>query len=185
MNPKKALLIIDMQNGCFTPDAPKLDADGVLERINSLSTQFRAIDAPVILIQQDSSKWKRFVPNTPEWETIPELEVSPNDISINKTANDAFYRSTLHATLKKLKVKELYITRSATEFCVNATVLSALTKDYSVTVVKDGHTTGDKPHIDAKRIVEHYNWVWQHMIPTKGSIKVLDFEALDRSTPLL
>ncbi|MBT1687173.1 isochorismatase family protein [Fulvivirgaceae bacterium PWU37] len=33
------------------------------------------------------------------------------------------------------------ITGSATDFCVESTVQSARSKDYQVTVVKDGHTT--------------------------------------------
>ena len=137
------------------------------------------MDAQVIFIQQDSSKWNRFTPNTTEWEILSELEVSNKDISINKTANDAFYESNLNSTLKKLKIKELFITGFATDFCVDATIKSALTKDFDITVVKNGYTTGDKPHIEAQRIVEHYNWIWQNLIPTKGRIKVLDYEELE------
>lgn len=33
----KALLIIDMQQGSFTPAAPRHDAEGVVNRINLLS----------------------------------------------------------------------------------------------------------------------------------------------------
>ena len=171
-----------MQKGCFTPEAPKFDSDGVIKRINSLSQKFRDLDAPVIFIQQDSSKWNRFIPNTTEWEILSELEVNNEDISINKTANDAFYQSNLNSLLKKLKIQELYITGFATDFCVDATIKSALTKDFNVTIVKNGHTTGDKPHINAKNIVEHYNWIWQNLIPTKGKIKVLDFEDLELTT---
>ncbi len=183
MKNKAALLIIDMQKGCFTPEAPKLDSDGVIERINALSQKFRDLNAPVIFIQQDSSKWNRFIPNTTEWEILSELEVSNKDIAINKTVNDAFYKSSLNSILKKLKIQELYITGFATEFCVDVTIKSALTKDFDIIIVKNGHTTGDKPHIEAKKIVEHYNWLWQNLIPTKGKIKVRDFEELEIATP--
>lgn len=63
-------------------------------------------------------------------------------------------------------VKELYITGCATDFCVEATVQSALAKHYDVTVVADGHTTAERPYLSAEKVNEHYNWVWQHMIPT-------------------
>ena len=42
-------------------------------------------------------------------------------------------------------------------------------------VVEDGHTTSDRPHISAETVIAHYNWVWQNMIPTEGSIKVRPF----------
>lgn len=178
MNTKRALIIIDMQKGCFTGENPKYDSDGVINRINSLSEKFRKSNSPVIFIQQDSSVWNRFVPNSTEWEILSELKVSDNDISINKTANDAFYQSNLTTVLEKFDIKDLFITGFATEFCVNATIQSALTKDFNVTVVKDGHTTASKPHLDAKGIIEHYNWVWQNLIPTKGMVKLLSFEEL-------
>lgn len=179
MKNKKVLLIIDMQKGCFVSEAPYYDLKGVIERINTLSQKFRNTDCPVIFIQQDSSKWDRFVPHTDEWEIIPDLQLDSEDISINKTANGAFYQSNLGSILSELDIKELFITGFATEFCVEATVQSALSKDFNITVVKNGHTTVDKPHIKAEKIIEHYNWVWQNMLPTKGRIKVLDFEELE------
>jgi nicotinamidase-related amidase len=182
MKNREALLIIDMQKGCFTEESPKFDSDGVIERINLLAQKFRDLDAPVIFIQQDSSKWNRLIPNTSEWEILSNLQVGNNDISINKTANDAFYQSNLHSLLNDLKIKEIFITGFATEFCVDATIQSALIKDFDITVVKNGHTTGDKLHITAKQIIEHHNWVWQNMIPTKGRIKVVNYEELEITT---
>lgn len=49
---------------------------------------------------------------------------------------------------------------------------SAITKEYNITVVADRHTTGDRDHLSAKKNIEHYNWVWQNRIPTKGNLKV-------------
>lgn len=47
-------------------------------------------------------------------------------------------------------------------------------------MVKDGHTTGDGPHLKAEKVIEHYNWVWQNMIPTKGKIETMDFEQIKK-----
>ena len=66
----------------------------------------------------------------------------------------------------------MFITGCATDFCVESTIQSALTKDYNITVVSDGHTTGERPHLAAVKVIEHYNWVWNNMIPTKGKIDV-------------
>lgn len=83
-----------------------------------------------------------------------------------------FYKSELQSKLNEIQVGELFITGCATDFCVESTIQSALIKDYNITVVKDGHTTGERPHLKAEQVIEHYNWVWQNMIPTNGHIKV-------------
>lgn len=178
MKNRKALLIIDMQKGCFTKENPKFDIEGVVMRINALSKIFRESDLPVIFIQHDGSKENAFIPNTVEWEILSELEVIKGDILINKYANDAFYNSNLKTKLVELGIDELFIMGSATDFCVEATIQSAIAKDYDITVVGNGHTTGDRPHLKAGKVIEHYNWIWQNMIPTKGMISVMDFEKI-------
>ncbi len=169
---KTALLIIDMQKGSFTDKTPRFDTDGVVSRINQLAATFRASDLPVIFIQHDGTGTGEFEKNSIPWENLDELMVTANDILVDKYANDVFYRSELESILRKLDVKELLVTGCATDFCVESTVQSALTKDFNVIVVKDGHTTGDRPHLKAGKVIEHYNWVWHNMIPTKGKVAV-------------
>ena len=176
MRIKKALLVIDMQKGSFTPKTPRFDTKGVLTRINGLARLFRQMDRPVIFIQHHGNGTGEFEKNTEEWELLDELEIEPTDILIDKIANDVFYKSKLQSKLKELKIEELYITGCATDFCVESTIQSALTKDFNLTVVKDGHTTGERPHLKAEKVIEHYNWVWQNMIPTSGKIAVKNSE---------
>ena len=175
---RKALLIIDMQKGSFTPETPRYDTEGVVKRMNALAKIFRESKIPVIYIQHDGTATKECVPHTVEWELLNELEVQSTDIFIDKYVNDVFYNSNLEAKLKELNIDELLITGCATDFCVESTIQSAYTKDYNITVVADGHTTGNRPHLKAEKVIEHYNWVWQNMIPTKGIIKVVNFEEI-------
>lgn len=178
---KKALLVIDMQKGSFTPKTPRFDTQGVIDRINGLAQIFRSKQLPVVYIQHDGSRDNEFKPHTEPWELLDGLEVEADDIFIDKYANDVFYHSQLQSTLNTLLVNELYITGCATDFCVEATVQSALAKDFNLTVVADGHTTGERPNLSAKQVINHYNWVWQHMISTKGQIKVKDFKSIQAS----
>lgn len=175
MTNKKALLVIDMQKGSFTPKAPRFDTDGVVRRINELASIFRQLNFPVIYIQHDGTGTGEFEKNSTEWENLDELSVESNDILIDKYANDVFYKSDLQSKLCELSVDELFITGCATDFCVESSIQSALTKEYNITVVSDGHTTGERPHLEAEKIIEHYNWVWQNMILTKGNIEVKNF----------
>ncbi len=178
MKNQKALLIIDMQKGDFTPITRRFDAENVIKRINQLAKLFRKAKMPVIYIQHDGTAMGEFVKNTPDWELLDTLNVEATDIRIDKYANDVFYNSKLQSKLIELNVSELFITGSATDFCVESTVQSAITKNYNITVVSNAHTTGDRPNLSAKQVIDHYNWVWQNMIPTKGNIDVTPFEEI-------
>ncbi len=173
MKNTKALLVIDMQKGSFTPKTPRFDTAGVVQRINELAAKFRKKKYPVIFIQHDGTGTGEFEKHSWEWENLDELIVEPEDIQIDKYANDIFYRSTVNARLKELGVDEIFVTGCATDFCVESSIQSAYTKDYNFVVVADGHTTGEREHLSAQKVIEHYNWVWQNMIPTKGSLSVL------------
>ena len=163
----KALLIIDMQTGSFKPYSIRHDTLGTIDRINSLSADFRSNHYPVFFIQHDGTRENCFLPGTEDWEILPELERLPIDITISKTANDAFYKTLLQETLSEKNISELFIAGCATDFCVDTTIKSALSKDYKVTVVEDGHTTACRPFLDAQTVINHYNWLWADMSPTK------------------
>lgn len=165
-----ALLIIDMQKGSFTPKTPRFDTEGVVSRINKVSSECRKRNIPVFVIQHDGTGTGEFEKYNGDWENIDELEVKESDYRIDKYANDVFYKSVLHRELQKEEITQLLITGCATDFCVESTIQSTLTKDYDVVVIEDGHTTGDRPHLKAEKIIEHYNWIWNNMIPTAGSV---------------
>ncbi len=181
MKKRKALLVIDMQQGSFTTETPRFDTEGVVNRINSLAALFRENHWPVIFIQHDGSKEGAFIPGNEDWKLLPELEVHTSDLLVSKTANNVFYNSELDPLLKKMNIEALFISGCATDFCVESSIQAALSNNFEVTVIKDGHTTGDRPHLKAEKVIEHYNWVWSNMIPTKGWIKVLDTETIKNS----
>lgn len=178
MTISKALLVIDMQKGSFTEATPRYNTAGVVQIINSLAEAFRSNSLPVFFIQHDGTEMNEFVPHTADWEILDDLKTGADDIFIDKYANDVFYRSELQKKLNLLNIDELVITGCATDFCVESTVQSALSKDFNITVIEDGHTTGNRPHLQALQVIEHYNWVWKNMIPTKGSIRVVGSRAV-------
>jgi nicotinamidase-related amidase len=172
----KALLIIDMQKTSFTPKTPRFDSEGVIQRINKLSHKFRLSGDKVIFIQHNGTKEGFCIPDTEEWEILSSLNIKADDLILSKTANDSFYKTTLKEDLIKLGIKELIITGCATDFCVDSTIKSAMANDFDITVIKDGHTTADRPNLKAKQVIDHYNWIWSEMIQTKGKIKVTGFD---------
>jgi hypothetical protein len=59
---------------------------------------------------------------------------------------------------------------------VDATVHSALVKDYKIVIAKECHTTADRPHQTAANLIDFHNWLWENLTPTAGSITI---ESLD------
>ena len=86
--------------------------------------------------------------------------------------NNSFYETELSSTLKNRGIEDLWVTGCATDFCVDTTVRAAASLDYRVTVVEDGHTTADRPHLDAVSIIRHHNWVWAGLILPRSEVKV-------------
>lgn len=166
----EALLIIDMQVGSF--QTTRFEAEKIIRNINFLSTFFRTTDKPVIFIQHDGTKENFLVHGTHEWQILPSLIQDSNDYYIEKEANDCFYKTHLESLLQKLEIQKLSICGCATDFCINATVHGALGRDYDITVIKDGHTTADRPTLKAEQIIDFHNWLWTSLTPTKHAIKV-------------
>ena len=94
-------------------------------------------------------------------------------MKITKTACDAFYKTDLAAILTSFKVDNVLITGAATEFCVDTTLRSCLSKGFNLAAISDAHTTADRGHLSAKSIVEHHNWTWENLIIPEVELKVV------------
>ena len=168
----KALLIIDMQIGSFSPYSARYNTMEVISKINQLAEAFHQQNDKIIYIKHNGSKENCLIPNTTEYNILPELVQNTTDITVVKEANDAFYQTELESILKQNSITQLYICGCATDYCVDATVKSALTKDYELFITSDAHTTADRPYVDAPTLINHYNWLWADMTPTKYRISV-------------
>lgn len=170
------LLVIDMQKGLFS-DTPRFDATGVIRRINTLSDHVRQTGGVVVFIQHDGVPGDPIETNTPGWQILSELHRKPDEKVFRKTACDAFYRTNLHTHLQRLGATRLIFTGCATEFCVDTSIRSAASLDYDLTVISDGHTTGERPHLDAESIIRHHNWVWENLILPERQVEVVSSES--------
>ena len=165
-----AILIVDMQVGLLN-GAPKHDLQGVIDRINQLISRMRASGGKVVFVQHRGDSGDDFEPNTPGWQFLPQLRREPADAVVCKTLNDPFQGTDLQAVLQAIDPERVLITGWATDFCVDATVRSAVSNSYDVVVVADGHTVSDRPHLAARDVIRHHHWVWGNLI-TKRSIRI-------------
>lgn len=164
------LVVIDMQVGLLD-GAPKHDLTGVIGRINRLAAAMRERGGTVIWIQHCGPHGTEFAPGQPGWHFLPELQRSETDRVVTKTLNDAFSGTDLHTKLQGLAPERLLIAGWATDFCVDATLRSAVSHGYDVIAVSDAQTLADRPHLDAAGVIRHHTWVWANLI-TPGSIRI-------------
>lgn len=169
----EALLIIDMQIGSFRL-SKRYDEMGVVKRINKIADIFRKNKMPVIFVQHDGTKENYLYSGSEDWKILPELYQDKNDLYVEKEANDSFYRTNLSRLLEDYKIDHLYVTGCATDFCVNATVHSALVKDFNLTIIEDCHTTTDRPTMKAELNIKFHNWLWENLTPTNGTIRTIN-----------
>lgn len=151
---KSALLVIDVQEGLFTP--PPADAGAVVERINRLSAGARKAGAPVIFIQHQTAH-QELPHGSDAWRLHAGLQVEEGDHRVEKTTPDSFLRTRLGPLLIANGVSRLVICGYSTEFCVDTTTRRAAGLGYPVTLAADAHTSHDKPHASGRQISEHHN----------------------------
>jgi nicotinamidase-related amidase len=166
------LVVIDMQAGCFAEATPRHDAEGVVARINWLARAVRRAGGVVVFVQHDGPPGDPFEPGKDGWRLLPELDRLETDPVVHKRACDAFYETDLARVLEERGATALLMTGCATDFCVDTTIRAAASRDYEVTVVEDGHTTADRPHVDAVSVIRHHNWVWENLIHPKMRVRV-------------
>jgi nicotinamidase-related amidase len=164
-----AILVVDMQVGLRNGE-PKHDLCGVIERINRLTAKVREQSGTVILVQHCGCNGDDFEP-PPGWAFLPELLRDPADVVVEKNLNDPFAGTDLQARLNEIAPDRVLIAGWATDFCVDATVRSAVANHHNVVVVADGHTLSDRPHLDAISVIRHHNWIWSNLI-TRRSVKL-------------
>jgi nicotinamidase-related amidase len=161
------IVIVDMQVGLLD-GVPKYDLPGVVDRINSLTEMVRRRSGKVVWIRHCGKAGDAFEPHTSGWSFLPELNREQDDIVVEKTLNDPFAGTHLQETLQLIAPDRVLIAGWATDFCVDATVRSAVSNNHNVVVVGDGHTLSDRPHLNAPSVIQHHNWIWGHLISNRA-----------------
>lgn len=172
-----ALLVIDMQLGCFAGEPPRFEAEATIARINALARASRTNGTVVFVQHTDAAEG--LARESDAWQLLGSLDRSPQDIVEEKTACDAFLETGLDSLLKDRGITELIIVGCATDFCVDTTVRSAAAHGYKVSVASDAHTTRDRPHLTASKIIEHHNFMWAELLlPRHARVRVTRTEQL-------
>ncbi|MFD7136007.1 isochorismatase family protein [Streptomyces sp. NPDC059894] len=150
--PDTALLIIDMQSALLT-DA--YDVEACLGRVANLAEQARSAGMPIIYLRQRLHD----VP-TDLVDVHPAVAPRPGDVVLDKDSADSFLDTGLGDLLHELTVRHVIVTGFATEYCVDSTSRSALSRGYDLVLVSDAHTTPERPPgaaPSAAQVIAHHN----------------------------
>ncbi len=156
---RAALLVVDMQEAVLVDTPSAFEVAATLTRLNLVAQVMRKRGRPVVYIQHDDpdGMWRK---DGAGWPLIGVLDRQPGDPVVRKTSCDAFRATGLVDVLASSRAESLLIGGYATEFCIDTTVRSAAARGYHAVVLADGHTTRNRPHLDASAIIAHHNWVW-------------------------
>ena len=163
-----ALLVIDVQKALI---AGAYREDAVLAAIRTVSETVRARGGIVVFVQHCHASFAPLKKGNPGWELHDRLDVRAGDHIVEKQASDAFYDTELDDLLRSTGVDHLYVTGLQTEYCVDTTCRSALSRGYGVTLIGDGHTTGDAS-LSAAEIIAHHNVVLANLAHPLNAITV-------------
>lgn len=147
---KPALLVIDVQNNCFTP-ASTQSLNSAIQHINAAIAYFREQQYPIYCIQQLTPEDNQ-VPGEPGFDIPDHLAILPSDEHIHKRYENSFNKTPLFEKLEAQDVDTVIVTGFCAEYCVLSTYRGAQDLDLKPVLLHDAIASDTLDHI---RFVEN------------------------------
>jgi isochorismate hydrolase len=144
-----SLLVLDMQEYFLNPASHAFVPCGrvILPRLSDLVDAFSAARRPVIFTQHSNtageagmmdSWWEELLlSGSPAWQIATDLDTSKGHI-LQKSQYDAFFNTSLEATLRKAGATQVVIGGVMTHLCCETTARSAFMRGFQVFFTIDG-----------------------------------------------
>ncbi|MGF0117690.1 hydrolase [Promicromonospora sp. Marseille-Q5078] len=164
LDPRTALVVIDLQAGILAAPVEPYPADAVLARNVELAETFRARDLPVVLVRvtaapdgADAVPGRTDAPRggaRPDgWDVLaPALHAAPSDVVVTKRNWGAFYGTDLDLQLRRRGITQVVLTGIATSIGVESTARAAHEHGYHLSLVTDA--MADRSAEDHRHSVE-------------------------------
>ena len=147
LDPRTALVVVDLQKGTIGSHPMAHPAENVIGRTAELAAAFRQRGLPVVLVRHagNPAGRTRYGQGGGDWppeltELMPGLGAEPGDLRVTKHSWSAFATTGLDATLRALGVTQVVIAGVATSFGVESTARDAYDRGYHVTIAADATT---------------------------------------------
>ena len=199
---RTALLVIDMQIDFLAKDGyfarqgyDPAPLRKVIEPINRVIHAARNAGCRIIFTRQgyradladmaEHDRWRRrrnglegttaLLRGSPGFEIVPEMDVGPSDIIIDKTANGAFTDTDLDRVLRAQNIRNLMFTGVTTDVCVHTTLREATDRNYVNLLIEDCCASGDAfAHEAAIHMTMVENGVFGVVAPSDHVIRGLE-----------
>ncbi|PWR18538.1 cysteine hydrolase family protein [Zavarzinia aquatilis] len=198
---RTALLVIDLQVDFLSPqgyfalkgyDPSRLRA--ILPAVNLLLKTARAAGCTIVHTRQgyraDGADltayelWRReragmagtraLMRGQPGFEIVPEVDVAPGDIIVDKTANGAFSHTDLDHILRARGISHLMFTGCTTDVCVHTTQREACDRNYQCLLIEDACASGDSyAHDAAVHMTQVEDGIWGVVAKTAAVVAAL------------
>ena len=175
LDPKTALIVIDLQNGIVQmPTVHPMNE--VVRHAAVLADAFRQRGLPVVLVNVNGVPAGRTEhagnarPFPAGWtDFVPELNRKPGDHTVTKQTWGAFTDTDLEASLKKFGVTQVVIAGVATSFGVESTARQAHELGFHVTLATDAMTD---LNLDAH--LSSVTWIFPRLGETGTTQEIID-----------
>jgi biuret amidohydrolase len=196
-----ALIVIDLQedflstSGYFAKqgyDPSPLRA--ILPTVNRLIAAARAAGLLIIHTRQGYrgdmadmtpyEKWRRkraglegtdiLLRSSPGFQIVPEIDVTPEDIIVDKTCNGAFTYTDFEHVLRAQGITHLLFSGCTTDVCVHTTLREACDRNFQCLTISDACASGDqKAHEAALHMVTVENGIFGALTDSSAVIAAL------------
>lgn len=141
--PKRALLVIDVQNEYFTGKLPVSYPSGSLEQILAAMDAAQERGVAVVAIQHAAPQADSavFCKGSKEWELHPEVAARPHDVLVHKSLPGSFTGTELEAWLRERGIDTVTIAGYMTQMCCDTTARQALHLGFGVEFLSDATGT--------------------------------------------
>ncbi|MFE3141779.1 isochorismatase family protein [Streptomyces scopuliridis] len=144
LDPKTALVVVDLQKGIVSRPTVPHPAAEVVARSAELAAAFRAKGLPVVFVRvtggapgRTEAQARGGQPAADWADLVPGLGVQDSDIVVTKQQWGAFYGTDLDLQLRRRGVTQVVVTGVATSIGVESTARAAHEHGYHVTVAVD------------------------------------------------
>lgn len=174
--PNTALIIVDMQVGLLEDDNyPIFNKGQLISNINELISKARNTGTTVIFVRHTEGFGSPLEIHQPGWQISPEIQMTDNDIVIDKYTPDCFHKTPLIEVLQSKNITKLVIAGLQSEYCIDTTCRRSFTLGYDTVLISDGHSTCNSPILSADKIILHHNQVLSNVFVTLQDHSNTDF----------
>ena len=153
------LLVIDLQNGICKGTPEIYNFESVIKIVNQRIKEYRETNKQIVFIQHNDED---LVAGSDNWKLVSDLQLLTDDITIQKTSPNSFFRTNLKQLLDRFGASSLEICGAQVEYCVDTTIKMAHGLGYNVQVKDGSVTTLDNDFMTASETIRFYKKIWNH-----------------------